>query len=180
MGTLIQIGAAVVALALTAGLVLADTRPPRATKTEQPPGRRRRRRLRLARIRRPRLTPRRRPSPPIKPERRARARAAAHDGAIVELAAALRDADPGTIPVPLPTESIGATALEAHPIGEPVLRPDPERLIQHEVAEPSGPAARLSAFLRLITWVGLTGLLLAFTILAVIRGIVLLFENAIS
>jgi len=178
MGTLIQIGVAVVALALTAGLVLADTRPPRGSKTERSPRRRRRRRLRLARIRRPHLTPRRRPSPRIKPERRARA--AARDGAIVEFTAALRDADPGTIPAPLPTESVGATALEAHPIGEPVLRPDPERLIQHEVAEPSGPAARLSAFLRLLTWVGLTGLLLAFTILAVIRGIVLLFENAIS
>lgn len=163
---MVQIGIAVIALLATAGFVLREAQPAgkhRARKADRDrgsgPGRKTRRWGR---------------------GRRARTAIPVGGGAgALDVAAALRagpDA-PLALPVPVGVESIQAAGERAAQPGMLTLRPDPDRLIQHEVVEVGGTFARISSLVRLITWVILSGVAIAIAVLAAVRGIALFFER---
>lgn len=72
------------------------------------------------------------------------------------------------------------TALRHREVGEAALQPDPNRLIQTEVLEVAGIAARIGALIRLVFWITLAGLGIGLMILGIVRGIALLFEKLLG
>ncbi|HEX9774246.1 MAG TPA: hypothetical protein VGB83_01510 [Actinomycetota bacterium] len=57
-------------------------------------------------------------------------------------------------------------------VGDPFLQPDPDRLIQSAIVEPSGPAQRMVATLRLVVMIALAGAAFAGLLIGGVRFLV--------
>lgn len=79
----------------------------------------------------------------------------------------------------LPGARVEVVDLSVAPgVRRPVVRPDPNRLIQTEAAEDASPAARLLAFTRLVLGVASFGVILGVGIVVSFRLIVAFFRAA--